>query len=74
MAAERNPDKYGARTLGTDIPIVSEEESRRACPDYYLVLPWHFRDEFLQREAELLKAGVAMIFPLPTLEIVREAR
>ena len=44
VAAERNPDKYGARTLGTDIPIVSEEESRKAQPDYYLVLPWHFRD------------------------------
>ena len=27
-AADRNPDKHGARTLGTDIPIVSEEESR----------------------------------------------
>ena len=45
-AAERNPDKYGARTLGTDIPIVSEEESRARKPDYYLVLPWHFREEF----------------------------
>ena len=42
MAAERNPDKFGARTLGTDIPIVSEEESRALNPDYYLVLPWHF--------------------------------
>jgi ABC-type Fe3+-hydroxamate transport system substrate-binding protein len=71
VAAERNPDKYGARTLGTDIPIVSEEESRKAKPDYYLVLPWHFRDEFVEREKELLAAGVGMIFPLPTIEIVR---
>jgi hypothetical protein len=72
VAAERNPDKYGARTLGTDIPIVSEEESRKARPDYYLVLPWHFRDEFLEREKQLLSSGVGMIFPLPTIEIVRE--
>lgn len=71
MAAERNPDKYGARTLGTDIPIVSEEESRNAKPDYYLVLPWHFREEFLEREKKLLDAGVGMIFPLPTIEVVR---
>jgi len=48
-AAERNPDKYGALTLGTDIPIVSEEESRAMNPDYYLVLPWHFKEEFLER-------------------------
>ena len=48
-AADRNPDKNGARTIGTDIPIISEEESRKMRPDYYLVLPWHFRDEFLAR-------------------------
>ena len=71
-AAERNPDKYGARTLGTDIPIISEEESRKARPDYYLVLPWHFRDEFLEREKNLLATGVGMIFPLPTIEVVRQ--
>ncbi len=71
MCAERNPDKYGARTLGTDIPIVSEEESRAAKPDYYLVLPWHFRDEFVKREKATMAAGVGMIFPLPEIEIVR---
>ena len=71
VAAERNPDKFGARTLGSDIPIVSEEESRKAKPDYYLVLPWHFRDEFVEREKALLASGVGMIFPLPTIEIVR---
>jgi SAM-dependent methyltransferase len=71
MCAERNPDKYGARTLGTDIPIVSEEESRAAKPDYYLVLPWHFRDEFVKREKATMASGVGMIFPLPEIEIVR---
>ena len=71
VCAERNPDKYGARTLGTDIPIVSEEESRAAKPDYYLVLPWHFREEFLQREKATMAAGVGMIFPLPEIEVVR---
>jgi SAM-dependent methyltransferase len=70
-AAERNPDKYGARTLGTNIPIVSEAESRAKRPDYYLVLPWHFREEFLERERELLDQHVGMIFPLPSVEIVR---
>jgi hypothetical protein len=72
MAAERNPDKFGARTLGTDIPIVSEEESRKARPDYYLVLPWHFREEIVARESAMIAAGVGLIFPLPTIEIVRE--
>jgi len=71
MAAERNPDKFGARTLGTDIPIVSEEESRATNPDYYLVLPWHFRTEFLDREQEMLQRGTGLIFPLPVIEIIK---
>jgi SAM-dependent methyltransferase len=70
-AADRNPEKHGARTLGTDIPIVSEEESRAMKPDYYLVLPWHFKDEFLERERATLERGTGMIFPLPEIEIVR---
>jgi NDP-4-keto-2,6-dideoxyhexose 3-C-methyltransferase len=72
-AADRNPEKYGARTIGTDIPIVSEMESRAMKPDYYLVLPWHFRDEFLRRESETIMAGTKMIFPLPKLEIIGTA-
>lgn len=70
-AAERNPDKYGARTLGTDIPIISEAESRAMNPDYYLVLPWHFRAEFLEREKEALEKGTGFIFPLPKIEIYK---
>ncbi|MDF0553489.1 class I SAM-dependent methyltransferase [Kamptonema sp. UHCC 0994] len=71
VAAERNPDKYGAYTLGTDIPIVSEADSRAMKPDYYLVLPWHFKEEFLKREEATLKSGVGLIFPLPNLEIIK---
>ena len=71
VAAERNPDKYGAHTLGTDIPIVSEEDSRNMKPDYYLVLPWHFKEEFLKREQETLKSGIGMIFPLPNIEMIK---
>lgn len=71
VAAERNPDKYGAYTLGTDIPIVSEADSRGMKPDYYLVLPWHFKEEFLKREEEILQRGVGLIFPLPNVEIIK---
>lgn len=68
-AAERNPDKFGATTLGTGIPIISEEESRSMNPDYYLVLPWHFRDEFMEREKSSLQKGTGFIFPLPKIEV-----
>jgi hypothetical protein len=71
-AAERNPDKYGAYTLGTDIPIISEAESRAMKPDYYLVLPWHFKEEFIEREKETVASGTGLIFPLPTIEIITQ--
>ncbi|AXY74002.1 class I SAM-dependent methyltransferase [Paraflavitalea soli] len=71
-AAERNPDKYGAMTLGTNIPIISEADSRAMNPDYYLVLPWHFKEEFLEREKETLEKGIGLIFPLPKIEIYKK--
>lgn len=70
-AAERNPDKYGASTLGTNIPIISEAESRAMNPDYYLVLPWHFKTEFIEREKAMLEKGTGFIFPIPTIEIYK---
>jgi SAM-dependent methyltransferase len=72
-AADRNPEKHGARTIGTDIPIVAEAQSRAMRPDYYLVLPWHFRDEFIRRERDTIMAGTKMIFPLPKLSIIGKA-
>ena len=71
-AAERNPDKYGAYTLGTNIPIISEAESRAMNPDYYLVLPWHFKKEFVEREKEALEKGTGFIFPIPTIDIYKK--
>jgi NDP-4-keto-2,6-dideoxyhexose 3-C-methyltransferase len=57
-------------TIGTGIRIISEEESRKMQPDYYLVLPWHFKKEFLMREQKTILAGTSMIFPLPEITIV----
>jgi hypothetical protein len=68
--AEVNEDKFGAFTPGTGIPIVSEAEARAMQPDYFLVLPWHFRDGIVRREAEFLARGGRMIFPFPEIEIV----
>lgn len=64
-AADRNPRKWGASTLGTNIQIISEEEARKKQPDYLLVLPWHFLPEILDREAEYLEKGGTLIVPLP---------
>jgi C-methyltransferase C-terminal domain/Putative zinc binding domain len=68
--AEVNEEKFGAFTPGTGIPIISEAEARAMQPDYFLVLPWHFRDGIIRREAEFLARGGRMIFPFPEIEIV----
>ena len=41
-------------------------------PNYYLVLPWHFKKEILKRERNALKNGTKFIFPLPNYEIVKK--
>lgn len=68
--AEVNPEKFGRFTPGTHIPIISEEEARAMQPDYFLVLPWHFKDNILQREKDFRLNGGKFIFPLPEIEII----
>ena len=68
--ADRNPLKYNLFTPGTKIKIISENYSRRLKPDYYLVLPWHFKKEILIRENKIRKIGTKFIFPLPKVKIV----
>lgn len=67
---EVNPDKFGAFTPGTLLPITSEGEMLAMMPDYLLVLPWHFRSSFL---AQPKFTGRNLIFPLPELEVVCSA-
>ena len=68
-AVERNPKKVGLCT-NTGIEIIIEEDMRRKPPDFLMVLPWHFKDEIIQREAEYLNNGGQLIFYFPTFEII----
>jgi hypothetical protein len=68
--ADVNPDKYGCFTPGTNIPIISEAEARAMQPDYFFVLPWHFKHSILEREKEYIANGGKFIFPLPEIEII----
>ena len=67
---DRNLQKENLYTPGTNIKIISEKHSRKLKPDYYLVLPWHFKDEILKREINIRKQGTKFIFPLPQLKIL----
>lgn len=67
--ADRNPMKYGCFTPGTEILIISEMLARELKPNYFLVLPWHFKKEMIDREKEFLNNGGKFIFPLPSLTV-----
>lgn len=68
--AERSAYKFGLRTVGTNIPIYSEQDMRKAAPDFLLILPWHFLTEFIDREKDLLMNGTKFIVPCPKFEII----
>lgn len=69
-AVERYPEKWGKKIASVNIPIISEKQARFEKPDYMLVLPWFFKEEFLEREKAYLKNGGHFIFPLPALEVI----
>lgn len=65
--ADRNPAKWGQKSPGMEIPIISEADMRAAQPDYLLVLPWFFMKEFFERESALVWNGAKFIVPLPNV-------
>ena len=67
-AVEKNPLKCGLYIPGVHIPIISEKLAER--PDYYLILPWNFLDEFLNKEKNYLINGGKFIVPIPEPRII----
>lgn len=68
--AEINRDKFGSYTPGTLIPIISEQDAMAMKPDYFVVLPWHFKENIITRERAFLNKGGKLLFPLPRPEVV----
>ena len=68
--SERNPDKVGLRTLGSDIELISEEEARSRNPSMMIVLPWYFKDEIVERESEYIQSGGKLLIPMPYPHVV----
>jgi NDP-4-keto-2,6-dideoxyhexose 3-C-methyltransferase len=68
--SERNPDKVGLRTLGTDFELISEEAARAMTPASMLVLPWYFKKEIVEREQPYIRQGGTLLFPMPYAHVV----
>ncbi|MBI2048859.1 MAG: methyltransferase domain-containing protein [Candidatus Liptonbacteria bacterium] len=70
--SDKSKEKWGKYTVGTMIPIVSEEKARKDRPDYFLILPWAFTDAFVKRERKFFKRGGKFIVPFPKFRVVSE--
>ena len=68
--SDLDPNKWNKKTIGTEIPIISEEQARKDNPDYFLILPWHFVDYFKSRESDYIKSGGKFIVALPNFKVI----
>ena len=66
VVGEVNPDKDGSFTPGTWIPIKNEDSVIEEY-DVFVVLPWHFKNFFINSPKF---KGKKLLFPLPNAEIV----
>jgi len=64
-----NKEKENCYTPGSKIKIISEQSAKKIRPDYYLVLPWHFKEFILKKEKSTIKNGIKFIFPLPKIKV-----
>ena len=67
---EVNKYKFNKYTPGSKIKIISEKKARELNPDYFVVLPWHFKNHIIEKERQNLKNKTKLIFPLPDIDII----
>ena len=67
-AVDLQKNKVGRRIPGTDIEIEFDADHR--APDYYLVMPYQFREEIIARYTDFMKNGGGLLFYRPVQEVI----
>jgi SAM-dependent methyltransferase len=70
FVADASPHKQGHFLPGARIPIVPEEDLRRARPDFVVVFPWNLRQEIVAQLAYIRDWGGQFVFAVPRLECI----
>ena len=65
FVADRNVHKQGRYMPGVRLPIVAPARILEEQPDYLLILPWNFKDEIMEQQAEYRRRGGRFIVPVP---------
>ena len=68
--SERNSEKVGLKCLGSDIELISEDKARQINPEAFIVLPWNFKEEIVNREKDYLNKGGKLMFVMPYPHVV----
>ena len=69
FVADRNPAKQGKYLPGSRIPIVGDDELRKARPDFVIIFPWNLRDEVMAEHAYIGEWGGRFVTAVPELAI-----
>ncbi len=70
FVADRNVHKQGRYIPGVRLPIVAPQRILEEQPDYLLILPWNFKEEIMEQQAEFERRGGHFIVPVPAPVIV----
>ena len=70
FVADRNTHKQGRYVPGVRLPIEAPARILETQPDYVLILPWNFKDEIMEQQAEYRRRGGRFIVPVPRPEIL----
>ena len=65
----KNTDKFGRFCPGSDIVIKDEKELLNDQPDYLIIMPYSFIDEFIKKESNILRGKTQMITLVPDIRI-----
>ncbi|MEZ5988064.1 MAG: class I SAM-dependent methyltransferase [Planctomycetota bacterium] len=70
FVVDRNVHKQGKYMPGVRVPIDAPERLLAEQPDYCLILPWNFKDEIQEQQAEYVARGGRFIVPIPTPRVL----
>jgi len=69
FVVDASPHKQGKFLPGSHIPVVGEEEIRRAKPNYVIILPWNIQEEIVDQLSYIREWNAKFVVPIPEIKI-----
>jgi 2-polyprenyl-3-methyl-5-hydroxy-6-metoxy-1,4-benzoquinol methylase len=69
FVVDKSPFKQGKYLPGSHIPVVTEDEIRKAKPDYILIFPWNIKEEITEQLNYVREWDCKFVVAIPSLNI-----